>query len=280
MEPQPVVVTGVGRAGMVPEGGREPPDDLDLGGVENGSPSLRYSPDMPYEPHSVFTVPNDRTPIWRYVDFARLMSMLVTRSLFFCRSDLLDDRFEGSMSRANLLEMEQAQPELSANAREQLVNRRRADARRTFINSWTMGRYESVALWRLYVGDRDGVAIRSSFGRLAHSFEAEPRPVHVGAVHYIDYETDPIPDDYPLRPFLYKRTSFDFERELRAVMPASPDEEPPGVFAACELATLVSAIRVSPASGRWFAPLVRSVLEKYGLDVPVEESNLLANPVY
>jgi hypothetical protein len=235
---------------------------------------------MPYEPHPVFTVPNDRTPIWRYIDFARLMSMLVTGSLFYCRSDLLDDRFEGSMSRANLLELEQTLADLPADARDRLADIRRSEPGRTFINSWTMGRYESVALWRLYVGDRDGVAIRSSFGRLARSFEAEPRPVHIGAVHYIDYETDPIPDDDPLRPFLYKRTSFDFERELRAVIKGSPDEEPPGVFAACDLATLVSAMRVSPASGRWFAPLVRSVLEKYGLDVPVEESNLLANPVY
>jgi hypothetical protein len=241
---------------------------------------------MPYEPHSVFSVPKDGTPIWRYVDFTKLMSMLVTGSLFFCRSDLLDDRFEGSMSRANLLEREEMQTwlpgDLHSRMETQLAAIHRAEPKRTYINSWSMGRHESVALWRLYVGDREGVAIRSSFGRLARSFEAEPRAVHIGAVHYIDYDTDPIPEDNALHPFVYKRQSFDFERELRALIqdPEPADQPPPGVFAACDLATLVSAIRVSPASGRWFAPLVRSVLEKYGLDVPVEESNLLANPVY
>jgi hypothetical protein len=179
---------------------------------------------MPYEPHPVCSVPNDRTPIWRYIDFTKLMSMLVGRSLFFCRADLLDDRFEGSMSRANLLEREEPLGDLTDDARELLSRVRRDEPRRTFINSWTMGRHESVALWRLYVGDRDGVAIRSSLGRLTRSLEAEPRPVHVGAVAYIDYETDPIPDDDPLRPFLFKRTSFDFERELRAVIQGSPAE--------------------------------------------------------
>jgi hypothetical protein len=241
---------------------------------------------VPYEEHSVFTAPHDRTPIWRYVDFTKLMSMLVTRSLFFCRSDLLDDRFEGSMSRANLIEREGMQTRLPGDLHDLMETKlaaiHRAEPKRTYINSWSMGRHESVALWRLYVGDREGVALRSSFGHLARSVEAEPRPVHIGAVHYIDYDTDPIPEDNALHPFVYKRQSFDFERELRAVIqdrrPA--DQPPPGIFAACDLSMLVSAIRVSPASGRWFAPLVRSVLKTYGLDIPVEESNLLANPVY
>jgi hypothetical protein len=241
---------------------------------------------MPYEPHPVFSTPSDRTPIWRYIDFTKLMSMLVNRTFFFCRSDLLDDRFEGSMSRANLLERERQRAEGADEAAAQLwaelASRHRAEPRRTYVNSWSMGRHESVALWRLYVGDREGIAIRSTFGRLARSLEAEPRPVHIGAVHYIDYDTDPIPEDNVLHPFVYKRQSFDFERELRAVIqdPEPADQPPPGLFVACDLQALVSALRVSPASGSWFAPLVRSVLDKYGLDVPVEESNLLANPVY
>jgi hypothetical protein len=250
---------------------------------------------MPYEQHPVFAPASDRTPIWRYIDFTKLMSMLVSRTLFFCRSDLLDDRFEGSMSRANLRARDSIQTWLPAalhdRMKAQLAEIHEAEPKRTFINSWSMGRYESVALWRLYVGSREGVALRSTFGRLTRSLEAEPRPVHVGQVHYIDYDVDPIPEDHVLHPFVYKRQSFDFERELRAVVQnldtdekghllTIPADAPPGLFVPCRLETLISTIRVSPASGAWFGPLVRSVLKTYGLDVEVEESNLLANPVY
>jgi hypothetical protein len=33
--------------------------------------------------------------IWRYVDFAKFLSLIMSESLFFCRIDKLDDPFEG-----------------------------------------------------------------------------------------------------------------------------------------------------------------------------------------
>lgn len=229
---------------------------------------------MPYEKSPVFIPAAEGSPIWRYMDFTKLVSMLVERSLFFCRADRLDDRFEGSMSRA------------SVRARDESVSTRlpefhEAELRRTYINSWSMGRYESDALWRVYVGTRDGVAVRSTFGRLARSLDAEERPVHIGRVEYIDYDNDSIPEDHVLHPFVFKRRSFDYERELRAVtqIPAAGDA-PGGLLVPCDLKALVTAIRVSPAAEPWFASLVRSVLKTYDLNVPVEESDLLADPVY
>ena len=225
------------------------------------------------------------SPIWRYIDFTKLVSMLVERSLFFCRADRLDDRFEGSMSRASVRARDNVQTWLPTHLHDkmqkQLAELHAAELRRTFINSWSMGRYESDALWRVYVGTRDGVAVRSTFGRLARSLDAEERPVHIGRVEYIDYDNDSIPEDHVLHPFVYKRRSFDYERELRAVtqIPAA-DDAPAGLLVPCDLKALVTAIRVSPAAEPWFASLVRSVLKTYGLNVPVEESDLLADPVY
>jgi hypothetical protein len=43
---------------------------------------------LPYE------LPPDNTPIWRYLDFAKFVLLLTERSLFFCRADLLGDKFE------------------------------------------------------------------------------------------------------------------------------------------------------------------------------------------
>ena len=36
------------------------------------------------------------SPIWRYMDFTKYVDLISTKELFFCRSDLLGDPFEGS----------------------------------------------------------------------------------------------------------------------------------------------------------------------------------------
>jgi hypothetical protein len=57
---------------------------------------------MPSPDHPVFTKPQDpNVPIWRYMDFTKFVSMLENSALYFCRSDLLGDPFEGSFSKAN-----------------------------------------------------------------------------------------------------------------------------------------------------------------------------------
>ena len=239
---------------------------------------------MPYQKHPAFAPVGEGTLIWRYIDFTKLVSMLAERALFFCRSDLLEDRFEGSISRASLRLRDALAPELPPEQRDrmwkQLSEFRKTMPKRTFINAWSMGRYESVALWRLFVGDRDGVAIRSTFGRLTQSLGAYEKPIFVGSVNYIDYDVDPIPEGNMLHPFVCKRKSFDYERELRAVIQDLAVGSEPGLQIPCDLDVLVTAIRVSPASDSWFVALVSSVLKTYGLKVPVEQSDLLDEPVY
>lgn len=55
-----------------------------------------------YKEHSSFLKPNENTKIWRYMTFAEFVSLLEKQSLFFCKSDLLGDPFEGSRPMANV----------------------------------------------------------------------------------------------------------------------------------------------------------------------------------
>ena len=38
----------------------------------------------------------DSTKIWRYMDFTKFVNLLYTESLFFCRVDRLEDKWEGT----------------------------------------------------------------------------------------------------------------------------------------------------------------------------------------
>ena len=52
--------------------------------------------------HPSFPQPKDpNTKIWRYMDFTKLASMFEQNGIFFSRSDILGDPFEGSYSKAN-----------------------------------------------------------------------------------------------------------------------------------------------------------------------------------
>ena len=234
------------------------------------------------------------TVIWRYLSLTKFVSLLDRRALHFARADKLGDRFEGSMSRANLAMrpfLFQAVPEPSRERlADQLSMLRRAQLLRTFLNCWTSEDHESVAMWRQYVGDRDGVAVRSTVGQLMESIGEFEAPILVGRVTYLDYASQPIPEGNLFAPWFHKRLGFAAEHEVRAVVqfmdwtdqnePISTPYAEEGVYVPVDLARLVNEVRVSPASAPWFVDLVRAVVTKWGLTLETRQSDLLGDPVY
>lgn len=253
-----------------------------------------------YQEHPIFSPPDDLdATIWRYIDFTKLVALLDRRALFFAAADRLGDGFEGSLSKINVALRPELYPKISSSTLEGLANARDQLRRFTFISCWNLSEHESAALWGLYVPPQGGVAVRSSFLRLTQSFplavgtesELDNRSIQVGQVRYANYEQTFIPESNMLWPFIYKRESFEFEREVRAVLqyiPTSSDQEevdfrsasPPGHNIAVQLDRLIEAIHVSPVAPGWFADLVRSVCYRFELDKPVSQSSLAGQPVY
>lgn len=80
---------------------------------------------------------------------------------------------------------------------------------------------ESAALWDEYAPTGEGVAIESDVGRMIDALSGSPEVIFVGAIRYIGYQKEPIPEGNSYNPFLHKRRSFIHEKELRAIGPAS-----------------------------------------------------------
>ncbi len=85
-----------------------------------------------------------------------------------------------------------------------------------------MNEHESAAMWKLYAQTNEAVAIQSTYQKLASCL---PENVFVGVVHYIDYETQWLPEGNAMWPFVHKRKSFEHERELRALFEDLPINE-------------------------------------------------------
>lgn len=190
---------------------------------------------MMFEEHPSFEAPeNKNQKIWRYLDFTKLVQLLETESLYFCRADKFEDPFEGAVTyltheARNYIQdkggaIQRSQQALEWNKQIAEVNRK---SRRFYgVNCWHMNNCESAAMWSLYVTLNEGVAIQSTYKRLVDSLSETNESVYIGKVRYIDYKTDFINSGNMFAPFLHKRRSFLHENELRAIIHKFPDYPP------------------------------------------------------
>jgi len=266
------------------------------------TPAVRYALASSQEdPRSSAVEPD--MPLWRYVDLAKLISLLDTRALFFTRADLLGDPFEGSITAHRLaLRRESESRQRSRGLPVKLTSHSQAivqtDIANTVINCWHMNEHESAAMWRLYLSSHEGVAIRSSYARLLSSF---PRMrgaqritpdgwnhalyVRVATVKYIDFDTERTGF---ADPFEFKRTSFAHERELRLIVRDNSKQGDPrpsrfpagGDYVPVSLNKLVQAIYVAPNAPKWFTSVIRSLVARYGYRFPVSQSALVKSPLH
>jgi hypothetical protein len=145
----------------------------------------------------------------------------------------------------------------------------------TLVNTWHINEVESAAMWDLYSNRNAGIAIQSTYKRLSESFRNnEEDVIWIGKVKYKDYDRDLSGFFNIFDAFTCKRSSFEHERELRAltslrglqfienlldqskrivasnVIPniSQGDREAHGKYVHTELDTLIERIYVSPLS--------------------------------
>lgn len=241
------------------------------------------------------------TVLWRYMDLAKFLQLLEEKTLFLSRADKFDDPFEGASGLASR-EKEwddfylayfrdvvrnpppggAAPPEhaVEANAQRLLASIRRSavqDRRTTFVSCWHANSGESEALWRLYcpVGS-SGIVVRTTADRLLRALDPSS-PIKLGRVQYVDFRKSFA--GFHDRIF-WKRKSLSHEAEVRAVCPGHLSDEWPGMHVSVNLPILLDLIVPSPFAPSWFPTLLASLVKRYGLRVPVKESELLDQPFF
>ena len=243
----------------------------------------------------IFVPPkSDGTVIWRFIDFTKLASLFHRESLYFVRSDRLDDPFEGSYPKGSVFMKAALIREMKLKAGDKLIaalrsieNMRRVVRLWTYLNSWHMNEYESAAMWKIYTATSEAVAIRSTYKSLR---EALPDRVNIGMVSYIDFEKEVIPEANALYPFMYKRLSYSYEKEVRALDFDTTDEDgqpqtdgnllPMGKYVPVDIDKLVHRIYVAPGAPSWFREVVADLCSRYGIQKEVTQSSIDGEPFY
>ena len=243
-----------------------------------------------YQTRNNFTPPPDDAVLWRYMSFTKFVSLLTTKALFFARADKLGDPFEGSLSQLNV----DLSPVINSGIpKEQLslLHNHIKDQRRfVLVNCWHENEHESDAMWKLYSGSGEGIAIKTDFHSLKMSLAGKDT-VYIGRVSYVDYGSTFIQENDTLGPFIHKRKSFEHEREVRAIIRkhnviggkrvlGGPDIDKTGTYHEVDTSTLIKEVIVPPYAEDWFVELTKKTAEAFGLQSPVTRSSLAASPIW
>jgi hypothetical protein len=166
---------------------------------------------------SAFITPeNPSIKIWRYMDFTKFVYALDKSAFYFTHVDMLGDPYEGSYSRANTWIRKLAYSKSNeSRSLEEVIEIMRETRKDIYVNCWHMNEGESAAMWRLYAKTNEAICIQSTYEQLKSCL---PNFTNIGMVNYIDYDKEWVPEDSIYNPFLFKRQSFQHEREIRAII--------------------------------------------------------------
>lgn len=224
------------------------------------------------EPNPFCSLPDNLdTPVWRYMDLDKFQSLLNENALYLCRADRLQDRFEGTYSRRQIIEMENwfkeiDEPHMIKSEREG----RQKDRMKTYISCWCMSDCDLDLMWKGYVRNPPGIAIKSSVRRLKHIRDkaVEFWPLDISNVTYFDHAGGKNINYFGTpTTFLYKDVHFKLDNEIRIIhYPNFSEPTPTHVLLKIDLIDLIENIVFQPRVKESSLISVREKLDDMGLD--------------
>ena len=224
-----------------------------------GNPNIK----LPQDPDTV---------VWKYLDLSKFLDLLISQKLFMSRSDKFEDQYEGTFSEPTFEEIKK----LSAD-NPQFLRFYKQRREKVVVSSWHINEYESFAMWQIFTQNSEGLAIQSTVGRLQKALAPENTfEQQIGEVNYIDYKKEYIPFDDAFFPFLFKRKSFQYEREIRIIsdLNAHNVNINEGVKISVDIRQLIEKIYIHPKSENWYKNLVIGLMQKLDFDFTIEKSDL------
>lgn len=239
--------------------------------------------------------------LWRYIDLSKFISLIANKKLYFASLESFEDIFEGAKGIVERKEewddfyrgffkralqtvpgmnpsslTEQYLEENAARLLSEMEIGGKIERKITFVNCWHYNQHESEAMWKLYSTNvKNALAIQTTCQQLYEALGKDPY-VQIGKVQYIDFAKcfSSVNGSY-----WYKRKSFEYEQEVRAVVKAQKANGN-GIEKEIDIEKLITAIYISPYAPKWFENVVGDVAKRYGLNKPIIHSEMAAIPFY
>ena len=226
----------------------------------------------------------NRAILRRYLDLPKFVELLRTKKIYLTRTDLLSDKFEGSLTPSICRSINEAHSTgtISLSADEFIKKSRE----KTYINCWTLSAIDNMALWQIYSNTSTGVAITSTKEKLIQECLSFASNVHIELlkVQYINHFNNPdmIIGSFtdPLR---FKHKAYSYEKEIRIVIDesiknTSSSEDPEGIEIPVNINNLIRSVVICPEAKDWFCEQIHDLADQYKLNVPIRKSKLTYMP--
>lgn len=159
---------------------------------------------------------------WRYLTLSKYIDLLTSKSVYFSRADFFDDPFEGIIYEINkhrnneyISKKDKYKIDMSLNFDFDIKH----DLENNFINCWHFGKYESQAMWDLYLNNNEGLAIKTTHKKLLNCLSKNvivekvrytSNIQRLGSVLYPNWDVK--------NRFLIKDEQFIHEKEVRCII--------------------------------------------------------------
>lgn len=221
---------------------------------------------------------DDGLVLRRYMADWKFTKLLDSSSLYISPASKFQDKLEGHYTHLDneLSDRQLARWGIDSRAREMAADARAIVAKHNqkavVICCWTAGTDESLRMWSEYGEAAEAVALETTVGRLRHALGTDFLLI---VVTYLDFSLGTLPKQHSLQPFLFKQSSFAWEREVRAVgeMEIGKRIESPRLVPIA-LASVFQKVIVSPSAPDDYRASVESRLSAASLAIPVHDSAL------
>lgn len=223
--------------------------------------------------------PDDR--VWKYIDLAKLIYILSKKQLYLTRLDLLSDQHEGTLTKAFVDALEKHAASINnlgiIDSVKSVANHGRLS---TYVNCWRLDTDESEAMWKLYCPNNQGVALQTTYSKLANSIKDDK--VHIGTITYIDYESGFFQAANNLfYSIMHKRKAFEHEKEVRIVTTQHYMENKPylpGKTFDWNISEFIESIYVNPYADSWYYDIIIDTLNIFNCNAEVKWSDMKTKP--
>lgn len=229
-----------------------------------------------YEPETI---------IWRYMDITKFIDLLRTEELYFSNIKYFNDPAEGYVSKVfekNFFE-NYTDPALR-DIEKKYVDEKKDEIYCQVVNCWNACPYESVAMWKGYTNELDGIAIKSTVWNLTEAIHLrnyknnDKINICYGKVEYVDDKNLSEENKVLIRNLyledrlLLKNITFEYEKEIRIII--KENHEIDNYRLKIDLQKLIDTIYIVPTAPKYYVDGINSLIKKYGYNFNVVQSDI------
>ena len=253
---------------------------------------------------------NEDITIWRYMDLASFMSLVLEKKLMFRRASCFKDYYDTFVdlddeSKKHLIELLKKGEQQSGSFykvqkisltdndkypiqpmfQDNKIHIRFDESRQhfglydiTYCTSWHENNHENYALWKIYLGNKpEGVAIKTSVKKIRNILNNQSDDFFIGRIFYDSSKINIIKGRKSNHTIiLRKREEYEYEKEIRIY---TIDENrrisrPYLYLPITNIEDLIEELWISPFVGNWFSETIHSFIKQNNLNIKVEHSSI------